>query len=129
VTGSPQELNAAWKQYTKLGINSPIGRGLYSIQIQQLLDTMKRYNKSSDNDLMVIPSEDLRANPHAAYQRILKFLELQPHRLDTYGLIHSTTYRSQTMTPNTRERLKQLFAPYNRKLARLLGDDWQGIWE
>jgi hypothetical protein len=127
VTGSPHE-DAAWKQYTKLGINSPIGRGLYSIQIRQLFDAMKRYNKSTD-DLMVIPSEDLLANTDAVYQRILKFLDFQPHRLDMYRLANSASNRSQTMNPKTRERLQQLFEPYNRKLASLLGQDWQGIWE
>jgi hypothetical protein len=126
VTGSPQQLDAAWKQYTKLGINSPIGRGLYSIQIQQLLQAMKRYHKSREADLMVIPSEDFRANPHAIHQRVLTFLELQPHSLDTYGVnIHSTAYRSQTMNPKRRQRLKQMFARYNRQLASLLGQDWQ----
>jgi hypothetical protein len=127
-TGSPHELDAAWKQYTRLGINSPIGRGLYSVQIRHLLQVMKQYNKSRD-DLMVLPSEDLRASPDATYQRILKFLDFQPHSLDSYKLIHSTTYRSQVMNPKTRERLELLFAPYNRQLAALLGDEWQGIWD
>jgi hypothetical protein len=94
VTGWPHE-DAAWKQYTKLGINSPIGRSLYSIQIRQLLDAMKRYNKSTD-DLMVIPSEDLLANTDAVYQRILKFLDFQPHSLDKYKLANSASNRSQT---------------------------------
>jgi hypothetical protein len=127
VTGVlPQELDA-WKRYSKLGINSPIGRGLYSIQIQQLLDAMNRYGKSRD-DLMVITSEDLKANTHGEYQRILKFLDLQPQTLKSYGGVNKDK-TNHTMNPKTRERLRQFYAPYNRKLASLLGEDWQGIWE
>jgi hypothetical protein len=80
--------HAGWKKHTKLGIISPIGRGLYSIQIQQLLQAMKRYHKSREIDLTVISSEDLRADSHVVRQRVLRILDLQPHiawiRMESY---------------------------------------------
>lgn len=123
------ELEAkAWGTYTKLGVNSVVGRGFYSIQLKQWIEAFKDYQKPLD-DLLVIPSERLFADPNATYQEIVHFLGLEPHQIPKYSKVHATTYRNPNMLPETRVKLESIFSPYNQELAGLLGNSWKGVWE
>lgn len=126
--GSPREFQA-WQTYTRLGINSPIGRGLYSIQLRHWLDSMKKFEKAK-SDLLVLKTERMRDDSKAVYQQVLQFLEMASHDLPSYDKIHETKMLPQNdMKPETRLRLQQFYRPYNRQLKDLLGSDWAGVWE
>lgn len=124
--GSPEELDA-WSTYTKLGINSPVGRGLYAIQLRHWFQAMDDFNKSR-SDLWIAPSTRLFQDSNDTYSEILNFLGLKPHHLNAYSKIHATKYRSPEMLPETRSMLQTFFEPYNRQLGQLLGSTWEGIW-
>lgn len=126
--GSPQEFRA-WQTYTRLGINSPLGRGLYSIQLRHWLEAMKEFEKPM-SDLLILQTERMREDSQTVYQQVLKFLELPTHDLPNYDRIHETKYPPQTaMKPETRMRLQEFYRPYNRHLKDLLGSEWDGVWE
>jgi hypothetical protein len=127
-SGSAQELQA-WKTYTKLGLNAPVGRGLYAIQLRHWLRAMEAFGKPR-SELLVLQSEQLKAQSNGTYAKVLEFLKLREHSMGKYGKIHSTNYqRGATMKSETRAKLETFYRPYNRQLEGLLGEDWQGIWE
>jgi hypothetical protein len=127
-SGSAQELHA-WKTYTKLGLNAPVGRGLYAIQLRHWLHAMEAFGKPR-SELLVLQSEQLKADSNETYAKVLEFLKLRKHSMGKYGTIHSTNYRRGTaMKPETRAKLEAFYRPYNRQLEGLLGEDWQGVWE
>ncbi|KAG7347482.1 sulfotransferase [Nitzschia inconspicua] len=126
---SSQQLMASWSTYTKLGLNSPVGRGLYAIQLYHWLQQMKAYGKDSNTDLLVLQSERMNNDTKETFDEVLQFLELPNHTLPQFGKIHTTTYRTKRMEQSTRSRLEDIFRPFNRHLERLLGDDWRGVWD
>jgi hypothetical protein len=133
----PQVLRA-WAKYTKLGLNAPIGRGLYAIQVHQLLQAMDKIGKPR-SDLLILQSEQFLLDPARIYRQVLEFLQLDPEfQLDQYKQIHSsnvyafgTTNKNRTtMNPATRQRLKGIFERFNEQLATLvsLPPEWQEAW-
>jgi Sulfotransferase domain len=125
---SSKELISAWSTYTKLGLNSPVGRGLYAIQLAHWLQAFKATGKDPKVDLLVLQSEHMKNDTRATYKQVVDFLELPPHTLPEFGKIHTTTYRVRTIEEATRFRLEILFRPYNQYLERLLGEDWHKVW-
>ena len=126
-SGSQQEFDA-WKLYTKLGLNSPVGRGLYSIQIRHWLKAMKDCGKSR-SDLLVLQSEDMKVAADDIYAKVIEFLNLQPHHMESYGKVHTTSYRTSQIDLSIRKKLEDFYGPYNNQLAQLLGKEWTGVWE
>lgn len=132
----PQVLSA-WGKYTKLGLNAPVGRGLYAIQVHQLLQSMDKIGKPR-SDLLILQSEQLLLDPARIYRQVLEFLQLDPEfQLGQYKQIHSSKYASGTttknhtrMNPATRQRLKGVFEPFNEQLATLLSlpPEWGEVW-
>lgn len=119
----------AWAKYTKLGLNSPVGRGLYVLQLQQWFHVMDIYNKPR-SDFKILSSQRLLEHPNETYAEVLSFLELRPHWLHKYSKIHTSTYKSTPMGPETRRKLQSFYRPFNQQLIGLLASsDWDGIWE
>lgn len=129
VSVSPEQEMEAWSTYTKLGLNSPIGRGLYSIQLRHWFAAMKEYKVAAEDSLLVLQSEQMKQNSNATFQKVIHFLNLSEHALPNYGTVHKTQYRSTTMNPQTRAKLQSFFRPYNQQLQAILGNSWKGIWE
>jgi hypothetical protein len=124
-----RKLWKAWGTYTKLGLNSPIGRGLYAIQLIHWFRVLRDTDKDPNADLLVLQSERMNNDTTSVYNTVLKFLDLPPLTLPKFGKIHTTTYRVRTMKETTRRRLEAFFRPYNQYLGRLLGEDWYGVWQ
>src|SRR5205814_1810070 len=99
----------AWWNYTYRS------RGLYAEQLERWLGHFPRER------LLVVPSDDLLAQPEETYLRILEFLGATPHRLDSYPRVFSRRY--DAMQDETRERLREYYAVPNRRLYDLLGRD------
>jgi hypothetical protein len=74
--------------------------------------------------LHVVVSEELRAQPANAYARVLAFLGLPRHTLRSFPPIFERHY--PPMAGPTRTRLAAGFADANGRLERLLGRslDW-----
>ena len=128
VSVTNDKLFSAWAEYTKWGLNSPIGRGLYWIQIKQLFDKMEQYQKPR-SDLLILQSERFRKDPNTTYHQVIEFLGLESHELPTYEEINNAQYFGRKIQNSTREMLEKFYAPYISKLADLLGDEWRGVWD
>jgi Sulfotransferase domain len=109
----PLYFSGAWWDYAYLA------RGRYAEQLERWFAVFPRAQ------LLVLPSEDLAAEPGQTYARILDFLGAPPHQLGSYPRVYKQDYSE--MNPETRRRLAEHFAEPNRRLYELLGRDlgWQ----
>ena len=90
-------------------------RGRYAVQLERWLAVFPR------EQLLILPSEDLGADPETAHGTVLDFIGAPPHRLESYPRVYEREY--EPMKPETRERLAAEFQELNRRLYELLGRD------
>jgi hypothetical protein len=131
-SGSAQEF-LAWQAYLNSGLSAPVGMGLYSIMLRHLFRQMERHGKSIADDFLAIQSEQFQNNTNEYYGTVLDFLGLTRISLARYPSSNKTPKEhkelaEQQMTPETEQLLRDVFEPYNRALATLLGSDWEGVW-
>ena len=105
----PAYFSHAWWDYTYRA------RGRYAEQLERWLAAFP------SEQLLLLPSEDLLAEPERSHARVLEFLGVEPHRLDSYPRVFERQY--EPMRPETRERLAAEFAEPNRRLYALLERD------
>ena len=92
---------------------SYVARGRYVDQLERWLTFFPR------EQLLVVVSEDLLADPATEMARVADFLEIPPQSADSYPRLHVGEY--SPMSPETRESLARIFADDNRRLEALLG--------
>mmetsp|Transcript_32882 Transcript_32882/g.37422 ORF Transcript_32882/g.37422 Transcript_32882/m.37422 type:complete len:418 (+) Transcript_32882:27-1280(+) len=127
--GSEMELNA-WKSYIRKQTHAPIGRGLYAIQLRHWFKAFENAGKSRD-DILIIQSEVMKKSAPLVHKDALEFLELPYEPIEKNPKSEKKKnigHYDGVMREETRERLNELYAPYNRDLYELLGEDWDGIW-
>jgi Sulfotransferase domain len=109
----PDYFSQAWWDYTYLA------RGRYAEQLERWLAVFPR------EQLLVLASEELAAEPARTYTQVLEFLGVRAHDLEDYPSIYAQQYAE--MSPDLRRRLAGYFADPNRRLYELLGRDfgWQ----
>ena len=90
-------------------------RGRYAEQLERWLAVFPR------EQLLIVPSEDLGAEPAQTYARVVEFLGAPPHRRDSFPRVFERQY--EPMRSQTRERLAAEFDAPNRRLYELLGRD------
>jgi hypothetical protein len=96
--------------------HSYVARGHYAEQLARWLEVYPR------EQLLVLFSEDLYRNTDETYGRVLRFLDLSPHRLPEYEVHTRGAGRSgPPLSTSTRARLEEVFAASNARLADLLG--------
>ena len=88
-------------------------RGRYAEQLERWLAVFPR------EQLLIVPSDDLAAEPAEAHARVLDFLGAAPQRLDQYPRVYEREY--EPMNPETREQLAAEFEEPNQRLYELLG--------
>jgi hypothetical protein len=72
--------------------------------------------------ILILKSEDLYANPCEIYNQVLKFLNLPPHQLENYEKYNVTEYSPVSETAY--QQLKEYFRPHNQRLAEMLDRDF-----
>ncbi len=83
-------------------------------------DQLARYLENTPADrLHLIISEEFFAQPEQEYARLLNFLELPAHH-PTGFTVHNAR-PSSPMDPGIHRELQQHFAPFNRRLEKILG--------
>ena len=109
----PGYFSHAWWDYTYLA------RGRYAEQLERWLAVFP------PEQLLVVASDELAAEPGETYARVLEFLGAPAHALGSYPRVYEQRYAE--MRPDTRRRLAEHFAEPNRRLCELLGRDlrWQ----
>jgi len=96
-------------------------RGLYADLLDPYFARFPREN------ILCLPFELLAEAPEAFLERVHRFLgvALRPQDCEGVGIINlAEGEHSQTMRPETRERLKQAYADANRRLVDLLGEEF-----
>ena len=102
-----------------LRVYSYLSRGIY-------VDQLQRWHKHFHPDqLLVLSSEDLFANPDGSVERVQEFLDLP--KSDTNITLPAEKRNSRSYSPmaaSTRQRLEQFFEPHNQRLYEYLGIDF-----
>ena len=88
-------------------------RGRY---IEQLKRWARYY---SVGDMLIVRSEDFFEDSESIFADVLRFLGLPEHRLPEYQKFNAGG--GDRMNPETRARLLDYFAPYNKRLYQFLG--------
>lgn len=98
---------------------SYLARGVY-------VDQLARWRAHfPDEQLLILPSEELFRSPRQAFAKTLAFLGLQPWEPAEFQNLYAGRYRD-AIHPETRRRLERYFAPHNERLTTFLGQsfDW-----
>eukprot|EP00980_Cylindrotheca_fusiformis_P025383 scaffold13560_cov161-Cylindrotheca_fusiformis.AAC.3 len=126
----------AWQAYIHLGLNAPIGMGLYALQLKPFLDmlqTIHGKNLSMDK-FLAIDNRDLKTDTNGTFQTLLQFLNLRPFSLDQYKTVNSGGGKRVVNKPiyelskETEHNVLSAIEPYNNKLADILGEEWRNKW-
>lgn len=97
---------------------SYVSRGRYAEQFERWLRLFPR------EQLLILMSEELSADPPTTVARVADFLGLPPWELGDHRRWSCGSY--EPMAEETRDRLARAFEPHNRRLEELLGRtfDW-----
>ena len=106
----PAYFSRAWWDYAY------VARGRYADQLERWFAVFPR------EQLLVLASEELAADPPGVYRRVLEFLGAPAHDLARYPRVYEQQY--EAMAPETRRRLAEEFAEPNARLHELLGRDF-----
>jgi hypothetical protein len=99
-------------------------RGLYCDLLQNYFEHFDRQK------VLCLRYDDIRERPAELAARLHRFLGVEPRPYDTEGLgvINESEPAAEPMSARTHELLQARYAEPNRRLAELLGDDFQ-IWK
>jgi hypothetical protein len=102
-------------------IYSYLARGRYAFQLEEWCNHFPR------QQMLVLRSEDLFADPADTYRRVLAFLDLPSIALPDYPT-YTRRRPGPPLEPRTRHALAEGFRADNERLAALLGRDmgWDG---
>ncbi len=93
-----------------------LARGRYAEQLRRYFDRLGR------ESLLVLPLEALKREPDKTWRRIEEHIGLDHH--DVTLEERNVRQGNPPIDPATKERLAAYYAPYNRELADLLGEDY-----
>jgi hypothetical protein len=89
-------------------------RGLYADQIEQMLRFFSR------EQLLILKSEDLFADPEAVYLQVQQFLGLDPHPLPPLARATNVGRSKPVLDDAVLDHLRSFYIPPNQRLKQLL---------
>ena len=95
---------------------SYVSRGVYADQLERWFQLFPR------EQFLIFNSEQLYREPAATMERVFRFLGVLPSSDGDYKQYNATG--KSRMSPETRRRLVEYFAPHNERLFQLLGEDF-----
>ena len=129
--GSQSERDA-WAKYQKIPNakmhDRPLARSMYAIQLEEWFDALRTIGRDPSSDVLIVREEDLKVDAVAVGNKIFKWLGLPPFEISAARKGMVTTY-SSTLKHETRQELEDFYYPYNQRLYKLLGKEWQGSWD
>ena len=115
--GELERITADEGSFSKeLHFHSYLTRGVYADQFANWLRFFPRER------LLILATEKFNRRRADTFHRVLEFLDLSPWEPETFPKHHRAP-RLQ-MNPATKKRLEEYFAPHNRRLYELLGEDF-----
>jgi hypothetical protein len=130
---TPEDEAVAWKQYLKMVGEGPIGRSMYEIQLRQWFQAIRDVGRDPKTQVYIVRSEDLKRDKQGEMKKLHNFLGLEyvPIEHEDEKVV---SHYSAPMQNETRQFLEEFYAPYNKRLYKLLidngfGEDWDGFWD
>lgn len=140
-----EEQRANWMVYRQRHMRNYLQRGIYSVQLER----WKNYFPLHQS-LLVLNNERLIREPRKVMSEVLEFvgasrkdyfadesvsitIESEGDGKTSRGLSAGmksllTVGGYKPMSNATRQFLEKFYRPYNAKLGRLLGDEWESVW-
>ena len=123
---TPAEEYELWKEAWPM--DRYLMMGMYAVQIRQWLDVFRdRFGTDAMTEhLLILEYESMRKDVKGTYDKVAAFLGLSSHDPDVAGLeraieeTHASTYTPQTEDAAMRKELARFYAPFNKKLHKLL---------
>jgi Sulfotransferase domain len=127
--GSLEE-KEAWRNYQRAQIpgDFPIARSLYALQLEDWFQWLREVDRDP-SEILFVSEEQLKQNSQDVMERTINWLGLSPILFDTSRREMVTQYTSPKMDPMTRAKLQKFFDPYNQRFYKLMGPEWQNIWD
>ena len=128
----------AWRQYLLLTTDGPVGRSLYEVQLRQWFRALRDMGRNPLEAMHIVRYEQWKAQPDVEYQGLLHFLGLPPDDSSSSAATMSASNSTSTISSplvvdeqdeETMKKLRRFFRPYNKRLYKLLGQDWEGCWD
>jgi len=123
-----EDEDSAWLQYLKMVGEGPIGRSLYDVQLRHWSKAMQAAGRDPSTQIYIVRSEDMHLDKDGEYRKVLDFLGLPYVPLKDEAERVVSDYKFP-MKNETREMLQRFFEPYNKRLYKRLGGDWDGFWD
>ena len=101
----------------ELSYHSYISRGIYADQLEKLFTLFTRKN------VLILNTEALFNNTQMEFDKVLRFLELPPFKVNTFEKYNEGLYVD--MKHATRRRLEKYFKTHNQRLFNLIGEKYQ----
>ncbi|GKZ00344.1 hypothetical protein MPSEU_000987300 [Mayamaea pseudoterrestris] len=122
-----QEETAAWDRYLKniplnTGSHSLLGRGMYELNLRSWMNTFPR------DQFMVIQLERMTTNVHDTLDAVWKHLQIPAYDIEDVAPKNQRSY-DRIANADMEAYLTRFYAPHNRRLRKLLGEEWNGVWE
>lgn len=131
--------DAAWEEYINskkindvsqknIHLQISVARGLYYMQLRQ-------WFKYFPDNILVINFDELTSENgyQSVYNKAMDFLgldyNLMKRKTGFSGLVQLKGKYDVVMNDDTKKMLYDLYAPYNRELKTLLGNEWNNVWE
>ncbi|KAI2493869.1 [heparan sulfate]-glucosamine 3-sulfotransferase-like protein [Fragilaria crotonensis] len=127
--GSEKE-KTAWRRYQStrnLGERS-IARSLYALQVEEWFAWLEEADRDP-SEILFVTEEELKENASGVMKRVVEWLGLPPHEINTTEKVMVTKYSSPAMNSTTRAKLQAFFDPYNKRFYKLMGPEWEGMWD
>lgn len=99
-------------------------RGLYA---EMLLPYFEKFPREQ---ILCMKYEDISGKPREFISQVHRFLEIEirPNDADEVGVVNAVKAgKQEVLSPEVERMLRERYAPHNRKLAELLGDQFE-VW-
>jgi hypothetical protein len=125
-----QDEKIAWRDYQRAHISGdfPIARSLYVLQLEDWFQWLREMDRDP-SEILFVSEEQLQQNTQNVMKRISEWLGVSPFLFDTRRREMVTHYTTTKMHPVTRAKLQAFFEPYNQRFYKLMGPEWQNIWD
>ena len=102
-------------------------RSLYALQLEGWMRALRRFGKDPNKDMKIVISSDVKRDSNAT-NSMVEWLGLPgfPH---TPKRAMVTKYTSPPINPAFQAFLDSIFAPYNKRLYKLLGESYEGVFD
>jgi hypothetical protein len=120
-----EEENKAWNVYLQqiplnIGSHSIVSRGLYELNLRPWFANFDK------EDFLILNLDDMERNASRTMQKVWQHLQLPPYQLKDKTAKNTQSYSE--MESDIEQYLRRFYEPHNRRLAVILGNEWNNVW-